>query len=206
MIIVGCKHHQDKDPVNLSPDNKASTLIHGRRDGRTVTKEGELKLDQFTGFRSLLNRADEITCSDSIPFIQIEKNENRHKFYIDLDCWSDGIIYDYSQKNILIIHNDSIEKRLINPWVIRRFHIDELEAVLKKDLTNKGSDPNWSVNPSKLILNISVSENRLEQLPIIFNELAEASERHKLKMDFRIWLADYLPHFIPPEPPIQNKN
>jgi hypothetical protein len=153
-----------------------------------------------------LNRIDQITCNDSIPIIKVYKDTITHIFNINLNCWNDGIIYDYSQNNVLIIHNDSIEKRLTNPWVNLKYHLDDIEAILKKDLTNKGSDPNLSVSPAKLILHISVSENRLELLHVIFSKLADAIENQTLDMEFRIWITDYLPYFIPPEPPSPNNN
>ncbi len=197
MILVCCRNEQVKNEVVVS---------HGRKDSGMVGKEVELKTNQFIDFRSLLNRVDQITCNDSIPIIKVERDKVRHIFYINLPCWDDHDIYDYSQSNVLIIHNDSIEKRLINPWVNSKYPLNDLGIVLEKDLTNKGRDANWSISPTKHILQISVSEKKLELLPVIFSELVEALEQISLEVEIRIWLIDYLPHYIPPDPPSLNNN
>lgn len=192
LTLFGCK----------PKDKQSSEIVWIGHSGVNLDENATpIKVDDHTTFNSLLNTIDSLACENRLPVLETEFRSILYKYRISTPCWGNSGAPLIRNKNVLIAHNDSIEKRLTTPWkrvVFSRSHLGEL---LEKDISNNGKDPNWSIKPSKHILFVSVSDHKLEKLHLIFQELSETYQDGRLNTDIRIWLMDYVPYAIPPPPP-----
>lgn len=192
IVVSGCKNERQQDK-NIDLTEKVVSNIE---DNMVA-----LEFSEFDDFRNLLKRVDEIVCNDSVPVVIMRVNDTTYIHKVSTPCWDKIGDILIKQKNVLIVHDDSIEKRFTKPWMCKKFELSKLGSVLEKDISNNGKDENWSESPAKHILSISVSNDSLNKLQPIFLELSRAYERNFLNSDIRIWLTDYTPYFEPPPPP-----
>ena len=192
IVIAGCKNEKQQD--------KSTNLVEkveSNNEDNTVT----LQFTEFDNYPSLLKRVDEIVCNYSVPVVKIKINDTAYIHKVSTPCWDRIGDILIKQKNVLNVHDDSIEKRFTNPWMCKKFELSKLGFVLEKDISNNGISENWSESPAKHILSISVSDDSVNKLQPIFLELSRAYERNFTNSDIRIWLTDYVPYFEPPPPP-----
>ncbi len=192
IVITGCKNEKQQDKSNnlvekLEPNNEDNTVT--------------LQFTEYDNYLSFLKRVDEIVCNDSVPVVKIRINDTEYIHKFSTPCWDRIGDILIKQKNVLIVHDDSIEKRFTNPWMCKKFELSTLGFILEKDMSNNGKNENWSESPAKHILSISVSDDSINKLQPIFLELSRAYERNFINSDIRIWLTDYVPYFEPPPPP-----
>ncbi|SMP27380.1 hypothetical protein SAMN06265375_1135 [Muriicola jejuensis] len=176
-------------------------VIHGVKDSTLLEKGVSLTLSDYSKYSEFLNRIDQIVCADSIPTIDKSRNNIRHKFYLTTPCWDKVGDILIKQRNVIIIHNDSLQKRYTDPWENNLFHLRELEDVIEHDISNNGFDPNWSENAENMIINISVSENNLHKLNAVLEAFVKLDIENDTINNLRIWITDYVPYFKPPSPP-----
>ncbi|MGB3149910.1 MAG: hypothetical protein WBB27_04540 [Maribacter sp.] len=196
IVVAGCKN-EGQQVKNIDLTEKVVSNIE---DNMVA-----LEFSEFEDYRNLLKRVDEIVCNDSVPVVKMRINDTTYIHKVSTPCWDKIGDILIKQKNVLIVHDDGIEKRFTNPWMCKKFELSELGSVLEKDISNNGKDKNWSEGPAKHILSISVSDDSLNKLQPIFLELSRAYERNFLHSDIRIWLTDYTPYFEPPPPPEEPK-
>ena len=187
MTIVGCQNS----------DQKVKQLVqkeYGNWNAENDSLGFELKLNEFSTWKDLLNRTERIVCNDSLPKLTLKSDEEIKTIYFVNPCWERYACILIKHKNTIEIHNDIINKN------DRDFYpLDSLESVLRKDIENNGKNPNLSDNPEKLLIYISFDKNGIEKLPNTLNKLTKAYERITNKTDIKIWLNEKLD--IPPPPP-----
>ena len=109
-------------------------------------------------------------------------------------CWEGLACILIKQKNVIEIHNDTINKANEN-----FYPLDSLPQILKRDLENNGKNPKLSDNPEKLLIYISYDKNGIEKLPNTLNKLTASFEQVTNRKDLKIWLNEKID--IPPPPP-----
>lgn len=192
IVIAGCQNKKQQD--------KSNNLV-GKVESNIEDNTVALELAEFDNYPNLLKRVDEIVCNDSIPVVKIRINDTAYIHKVSTPCWDKIGVILIKQKNVLIVHDDSIEKIFTNPWMCKKFELSKLGFLLEKDISNNGENENWSESPAKHILSISVSDDSVNKLQPIFLELSRTYERNFINSDIRIWLTDYVPYFEPPPPP-----
>ena len=174
IVIAGCKNEKQKDNgTNLV------VKVESNNEDNAVA----LRFAEFDNYTSLLKRVDEIVCNDSVPVVKIRINDTAYIHKVSTPCWDKIGDILIKQKNVLIVHDDSIEKRFTNPWMYKKYELSKLGSVLEKDISNNGKDQNWSESPAKHILSISVSDDSVNKLQPIFLELSRTYERNFISKD-----------------------
>tara|TARA_R110001583_G_scaffold100931_1_gene247205 strand:- start:48 stop:716 length:669 start_codon:yes stop_codon:yes gene_type:complete len=117
-------------------------------------------------FKELINLIDKIRDKDSIPYLELTKNDTVRKI-IPFHYSIFGLV---KLNNILRINKDSI-------LIDNHYSISNLEKSLKKFYKNNGKNPNYSDNPESAIIEIKIdsSENisALNELLIKLTKLIE---------------------------------
>lgn len=165
-------------------------LLKGESDSTSI----ELEIHKYGTWRNLLNRTEQIACNDSIPKITLKNNKNLKAVYFRNPCSEDFGCILIKQKNIIEIHNDTINKS--DEYF---YPLDSLKNVLKRDFYNNGKNPELSDNPKKLLINISYDELEPEKLTHTLDKLTKAYEEITNRTDIIIWLKEK--YFWPPPPP-----
>ncbi|MCL6294026.1 hypothetical protein [Jejuia spongiicola] len=189
MTIIGCQNS----------DKKEEQLVH-KEFGKWKTENDslgvELDINRFNNWNDLLERTEKIVCNDSLPKITLTTDKELKTIYFRNPCWEDFACILIKQKNVIEIHNDTINKNDEN-----FFPLDSLESVLKRDIENNGKNPKLSDNPEKLLIYVSYdNKNGFKKLPKTLNQLTETYNRITNKTDIKIWLNEKI-YFIPPPPP-----
>ncbi|WP_430408852.1 hypothetical protein [Kordia sp.] len=159
----------------------------------------ELQLDQFDDFDALIKRTEAIACNDSLPKITLKHENELKNIYLRNPCWKNYACILIKQKNIIEIHNDTINK------LDEHFYpLDSLANVLRRDLENNGQNPNLCESPEKLLIYISYDENGIEKLPKTLNLLTQTYKEIAGNTNLKIWLHKRIlispPPPMPPEP------
>jgi hypothetical protein len=189
ITIIGCQNSDKKEKQLVQ---KEYGIWKTESDSLGV----ELKLNQFNDWNGLLERTERIACDDSLPKITIKTDKELKTIYFRNPCWENFACILIKQKNVIEIHNDTINKSDEN-----FFPLDSLESVLRRDIENNGENPRLSDNPEKLLIYISYdNKNGFEELPNTLNKLTETYNRITNKTDIKIWLNEKI-YFIPPPPP-----
>jgi hypothetical protein len=115
--------------------------------------------------------------------------------YFRNPCWEDFGCILIRQKNVIEIHNDTINKS-----DEKFYSLDSLESVIKRDFENNGKNPKLSDNPEKLLFYVSYNNLESKKLLKTLNKLTEVYERVTNRTDIKIWLNEKI-YFIPPPPP-----
>ncbi|OBQ46414.1 hypothetical protein JJL45_11780 [Tamlana sp. s12] len=186
--IIGChsNNKKEKQLVKIEFGN-----INSENDSLGV----ELELNRFKNWKDILKRTERIACNDSLPKITI-KSDNRIKtIYFLNPCWDDFGCILIRKKNVIEIHNDTINKSDMN-----FYQIDSLQKVIKRDIENNGKNPDLCDNQDKLLFYISYNDNLIGNLPKTLDELTESYYRITGKTDIKIWLNEKI-YFVPPPPP-----
>lgn len=155
----------------------------------------ELQLDTFENFDALIQRTEVIVCHDSLPRLTFQDSTHIKRIYFRNPCLTNVGCILIKQKNIIIIHNDTINKQDEN-----FYPLDSLQTVLQRDLENNGKNPDLCDSPEKLLIYISYDENGLKKLPNTLKKLIQAYEAITDDTDLKVWLYERIE--IPPPPPI----
>ena len=188
LVVCSCQSLEEKTIHKTEKD-------FGRFVSETNHTAVELKLTAFKDWNNLYKRTEQIACHDSIPKITIENDSMIKRVYFGNPCWEDYACILIKQRNIIEIHNDTINK--LDKYF---YPLDSLTSVIRRDLANYGKNPNWSDKPEKLLISISYDKDGIKQLPNTLEQLTQAIERVTDRKDISIWLNEKL--FIPPPPPI----
>ncbi|QAA80905.1 hypothetical protein EI546_03805 [Aequorivita sp. H23M31] len=192
LSIFSCKNIDQK---HIKKIEKNFGLYEDESDSIAV----ELKLSEFNNWKELLERTEQIVCNDSVPKITIENDSVIKRVYLRNPCLKGLSCILIREKNIIEIHNDTINKSYENFYAL-----DSLENVLRRDIENNGKYPKFSDSPDKLLIYISYDEDGVAKLPQILSRLTEALENVTNRSDLKIWLSRKFP--VPPPPPPANLN
>ncbi|AWX46182.1 hypothetical protein HME9304_03214 [Flagellimonas maritima] len=193
LTIIGCQN-------SVQNEKQLARQVFGKWQGENDSLGVELNIDQFKKWNDLLERTERIACNDSLPKITLTTENKLKTIYFRNPCWEDFACILIKQKNVIEIHNDTINKNDEN-----FFPLDSLENVLKKDLENNGKNPKLSDNPEKLLIYISYdNKNGFKNLPNTLNQLTETYNRITNKTDIKLWLNEKI-YFVPPPPPPMNE-
>jgi hypothetical protein len=188
LIIIGCQNFEKKENQLVQKD-------FGNWDSESDSLGVELELNQFNTWKDLLKRTEIIACNDSTPKITLKTDKELKTIYFRNPCWEDFGCILIRQKNVIEIHNDTINKS-----DEKFYSLDSLESVIKRDFENNGKNPKLSDNPEKLLFYVSYNNLESKKLLKTLNKLTEVYERVTNRTDIKIWLNEKI-YFIPPPPP-----
>ncbi|GGG60527.1 hypothetical protein [Bizionia arctica] len=194
LTIIGCQNSDRKEKPLAQKE-------FGKWKTENESLGVELEINRFNKWNDLLERTEKIVCNDSLPKITFTTEKELKTIYFRNPCWEDFACILIKQKNVIEIHNDTINKNDEN-----FFPLDSLESVLKRDIENNGENPRLSDNPEKLLIYISYdNKHGFKELPNTLNQLTETYNRITNKTDIKIWLNEKI-YFIPPPPPPKELN
>ena len=187
LTLFNCQNAEKK---SIQIVEKDFGLIGKENDSIAV----ELNLSEFNDWKKILERTEQIVCNDSLPKITLKNDSVIKKVYLRNPCWEGLACILIKQKNVIEIHNDTINKADEN-----FYPLDSLPQILKRDLENNGKNPKLSDNPEKLLIYISYDKNGIKKLPNTLNKLTTSFEQVTNRKDLKIWLNEKID--IPPPPP-----
>ena len=131
-------------------------------------------LDSINDYSELLSKMDRIACNDSVPTISFSTIEENYKIISWYVC-SDDVAGLHTLRSRIFIQNDSIytNDKIKHP-------IDSLNLILKRHLSNKGKNFNYSDSPEKA--GIEIYHNPTTKSKVIKKQLINLSrEFNKLE-------------------------
>lgn len=150
----------------------------------------------FNNFNSLIDSVENLKYSSKPVFLKFKKDDKTFNILA-----STFFGQDYPPlikiRNIISVGKDSI-------WKYKKYPIQNLEQVLKKDLENFGRDNSFSDSPYKLIVSVTSELNELEA--VILNVCTTFNKIKKESSDSLVLNLQLNRRFeIFPPPPIFNK-
>ncbi len=188
LSYYNCKNIESQSVPSVE---KEFGLLQCQNDSLSV----DLNLDEFRSWKALLNRIEDIVCSDSLPKIILKSDNLIKNVYLKNPCITGTGCILIKERNTIEIHNDTISKWYYN----QQYALDSLAVLLKKDLENNGKDPRFSDSPEKFLIYISYDDHDIEKLPILLDKLTTVFEQLSDKKNLNIWLNQKFD--IPPPPP-----
>ncbi|MBT7850579.1 MAG: hypothetical protein HN714_03530 [Formosa sp.] len=189
MTLLNCQNAEKK---SIQIVEKDFCLLGKENDSIAV----ELNLSEFNDWKKILERTEQIVCNDSLPKVTLKNDSVIKRVYLRNPCWEGLACILVKQKNVIEIHNDTINKADEN-----FYPLDSLPHILKRDLENNGKKPRLSDNPEKLLICISYDKNGIEKLPNTLSKLTTSFEQVTNKKDLKIWLNEKIDIPPPPTPP-----
>jgi hypothetical protein len=186
LTIIGCSKSDKKEKQLIK-------IEFGNLDSKNDSLGVELELNRFKNWKELIDRTERISCNDSLPKITIKSGNIIKTIYFQNPCWKDVGCILIKQRNVIEIHNDTINKSDMN-----FYPLDSLQGVIKRDIENNGKDPDLCDNPEKLLFFVTFDNYQIEHLSKTLDILTESYSRITNKTDIIIWLNDKIP---PPPPP-----
>jgi len=190
LLILTCFNCHNSERKTIEKIEKNFGLFENENDSIAV----ELKLTEFKNWNDILKRTEQIVCNDSLPKITIENDSTIKRVYFRNPCWENFACILIKQKNVIEIHNDTINKLDEN-----FYPLDSLTKILKRDLENNGKNPRLSDNPEKLLIYLSYDQNGIKKLPKTLDKLIKSFELVTDRKDLKVWLNEKIN--IPPPPP-----
>jgi hypothetical protein len=192
LTIVGCKNYEKKENLLVQKE-----FGKWRKDNDSLSVE--LNLKEFNNWNELIERAERISCNDSVPKITLKTENILKTIYFQNPCWENFGCILIKEKNVIEIHNNKISK---NSGEL--YSLDSLKNILKRDFENNGKNPSLSDNPEKLLIQISYDKNEFKNFEKTLEKLIETYEEIAKKRNINIWLNEKI-EIIPltkPLPPI----
>ncbi|WP_198913926.1 hypothetical protein [Tenacibaculum finnmarkense] len=192
LTIVGCKNYEKKENLLFQKE-----FGKWRKDNDSLSVE--LNLKEFNNWNELIERAERISCNDSVPKITLKTENILKTIYFQNPCWENFGCILIKEKNVIEIHNNKISK---NSGEL--YSLDSLKNILKRDFENNGKNPSLSDNPEKLLIQISYAKNEFKNFEKTLQKLIETYEEIAKKRNINIWLNEKI-EIIPltkPPPPI----
>ncbi|GGG97413.1 hypothetical protein GCM10011416_14260 [Polaribacter pacificus] len=192
LTIFGCQNYEKKE--NLLVQKEFGKF---RKDSDSLSVE--LNLKKFNNWNELIERAERISCNDSVPKITLKTEKTSKTIYFQNPCWEKFACILIKEKNVIEIHNNKISKNSGELYTL-----DSLKNILKRDFENNGKNPSLSDNPEKLLIQISYDKNEFKNFEKTLEKLIETYEEIAKKRNINIWLNEKI-EIIPltkPPPPI----
>lgn len=117
-----------------------------------------LEFSLFSNFDNLVDSLEKINCSDKKAVFNIKKEGREYCFIASTffgECYG---VSKIKLCNVLSITKDSILK------IRKKYSIDSLDVILKRDLLNRGRDMSFSQSSEKLIVSVTDKIVNLESL------------------------------------------
>ena len=176
------------------------TLEHDFPDSLIVS----IDVEKHPIYEKLIEEIDSISCTEKIPFIEIETDSTIFNLLAYHICSKEQLIADYKTRNIIGINNDSI---VINKDL--EFDINSLETILKKQYLNFGKDEDFAISPEKAVLffyNDLDTNNKIvkKRLLRIINRYLSISKNNTDSIKLRIAFEFYPLKFVE-APPLPKK-
>ena len=194
LIIVGCKNYEKKENLLVQKE-----FGKWRKDNDSLSVE--LNHKKFNNWIELIERAETISCNDSVPKITLKTEKTLKTIYFQNPCWENFGCILLKEKNVIEIHNNKISKNFGE-----FYSLDSLKNILKRDYENNGKDPSLSDNPEKLLIQISYDKNKFKNFEQTLNKLIETYEEITKKTNINIWIIEKLEIPKPPPIPIDEEN
>ncbi|WP_198553867.1 hypothetical protein [Tenacibaculum sp. Bg11-29] len=180
LTIIGCQNSEKKEKQLIQKE-----YGKWRKDNDSLSVE--LNLKGFKNWNDLLERTEKIACNDSVPKITLQTDKGLKTIYFQNPCWKNFGCILIKQKNVIEIHNDTINKFDKN-----FYPLDSLKSVLKRDLENNGKNPSLCDSPEKLLIYVSYDNFETKKLLKTLNKLTQAYEQITNKTDINIWLNEMI--------------
>lgn len=194
LIIIGC-HSPEKEKDTAQSEKQLIHSEFGKQITPSKRNSVELDFNHYNNWSEVINRVDKIACNDSLAKITLASEKEIRTIHFKNTCLKESSII-VKQKNVIEIYNNSIRKNNIAVYPI-----DSLEYVLKRDIENKGQNPDLSESPEKLIISVYYDDKvKFKKLPDILKKLSDIYFRITSRKDLKIWLTGK-EHFGPPEIP-----
>ena len=194
MTLVGCENYEKKENLLVQKE-----FGKWRKDNDSLSVE--LNHKKFNNWIELIERAETISCNDSVPKITLKTKKKLKIIYFQNPCWENFGCILLKEKNVIEIHNNKISKNFGE-----LYSLDSLKSVLKRDYENYGKDPSLSDNPKKLLVQISYDKNEFKNFEQTLNKLIKTYEEIAEKTNINIWLIEKLEIPKPPPIPIDEEN
>jgi hypothetical protein len=188
LTIVGCQTNGKKENLLVQKE-----FGKWRKDNDRLSVE--LNLEKLNNWNELIERAERISCNDSVPKITLKTEKILKIIYFQNPCWENFGCILIKEKNVIEIHNNKISKNFGE-----LYSLDSLKSILKRDYKNNGENPSLSENPEKLLIQISYDKNEFKNFEQTLIELIETYEGISRKTNIHIWLNEKLE--IPKPPPL----
>ena len=191
LTIVGCQTNGKKENLLVQKE-----FGKWRKDSDSLSVE--LNLKEFKSWNALRERTEEISCNDSVPKITLKTEKELKTIYFQNPCWENFACILIKQKNVIEIHNDTVNKNFRN-----FYPIDSLKNILRRDVANNGKNPELCEKPEKLLIYISYDNMQTEKLLKTLNIVTQEYEKITSKRDIKIWLNEKIQveySEIPPMP------
>jgi hypothetical protein len=148
-------------------------------------------------YEELIDRVEQIGCTDRIPKITLEDDEEIRKIYFLHGCNENGDKELIKARNVIRIYDDKVSDYFDEEF----YPLDSLKNILDKNIKNYGKDWSLSSSPDKLIFSIVYDldanprrlKNTLLQLTKAFDEIGG---RNVLRI-----ILDKEMQIAPPPPP-----
>jgi hypothetical protein len=194
LTIVGCQNYEKRENLLVQKE-----FGKWRKDNDSLSVE--LNLKKYNSWKELIERAERISCNDSVPKITLKTEKILKTIYFQNPCWENFGCILIKQKNVIEIHNNKISKNFGE-----LYPLDSLESILKRDYENNGKNPSLNDNPEKLLIQISYDKNGFKNFEKTLIRLTETYERISKKTNINIWLNEKLEIPKPPPIPINEEN
>lgn len=194
VALLGCKSTLPEKKILLKKN-------FGVRYPSDHLRGVDIHSEHYATWSAVMGRILSAACHDSIPKVSFETDKEKKVVYLGNYCPEDYLCVLVKQKNILIMHNDSISK-----GGEKFYALDSLAPFLKRDLENKGKDPLWSDHPNKLAIYLSYDDHSFENFEATLDTLTKTYEKLTDRTDINILLDVKKDLSPPPPPPPEMKN
>ncbi len=126
LTIIGCQNSDQKEKQLVQKE-------YGKWNAENDSLGVELEINKFRNWKDLLERTEKIVCNDSLPKITLKTDKELKTIYFRNPCWKNFGCILIKQKNVIEIHNDTINKNDEN-----FYPLDSLESILRRDIENNG--------------------------------------------------------------------
>ncbi|SHM83499.1 hypothetical protein SAMN05720268_0854 [Polaribacter sp. KT 15] len=194
LTIAGCKNYKKNGNLLVQKE-----FGKWRKDNDSLSVE--LNIKKFNNWNELIERAERISCNDSVPKITLKTENTLKTIYFQNPCWENFGCILIKEKNVIEIHNNKISKNFGE-----LYSLDSLKSILKRDYENNGKNPSLSDNPEKLLIQISYDKKEFKNFEQTLKKLTETYEEIAKKTNINIWLIEKLEIPKPPPIPVNEEN
>jgi|GEM_PF-1935070 len=194
-ITYSCKQSETEyDLVENETAQKKEVNYYGIRFEARDSLSVHLNLDDFETYKELVDRAKQIACSNRIPKITLENEEEIKKIYFVDNCNELPI----KVRNIINIYEDKVGTYLDR----KEYPLDSLENYISRNINNYGKIDALSSNPELLRFHITYNpENDPKKLQNTLFELTKAFDKVGGNNVLKIQLLEKIEMAPPPPPP-----
>jgi hypothetical protein len=198
LLGYSCKQNTTNE-VNVETQNVKKVKTYGLYFPEQDSISVNLSLDEYKTYKELIDRFQQISCSERIPKITIENDSVIRKIYFASFC-DESTTPIIKNKNVIEIYDDKIYRG----YGLELLPLDSANNYVEKNLKNFGKVDNLSESPDKLFFIIDSNdrsklnklENNLLKLIKVFDEVGGNNRLNLLIMQREL---------PPPPPPAPEK-